>query len=257
MFFKTITAAAIAALHLASPALSTQTFVNTGITSGWSSQNIEHNGSINQVTNVVYNGTSALKFTQVYDPSYTGRYHSEKAELQVYKLGDTGFYGFAFRLQSDWQASPAQSYNIAQFIADFTDTGCDDWMPSTMVWVIGDQLATRVKYGSICAQQIQEWKGLKTVTPGVWHTIVIQANWQSDDSGYFKMWYDGAKVVEEYNLPTMIDDSRPFDFHIGIYANGWHDQQEMLGTQETRQIWIDSVGMGTTFADADPTKIEG
>ncbi|KUL85143.1 hypothetical protein ZTR_06236 [Talaromyces verruculosus] len=257
MSFLSIAAAAIAAMSLMLPVLSTQTFVNTGTLSGWSSQNIEHEGSINQVTNVVYNGTTALKFTQVYDSSYTGRYHSEKAETQVYKLGDQGFYGFAFRLQDAWQASPAQSYNIAQFIADFTDTGCDDWMPSSMVWVIGDQLATRVKYGSICAQQIKEWKGLETVTPGEWHTIVIQANWQSDNTGYYKMWYDGAKVVEEYNLPTMIDDGRPFDFHVGIYANGWHDQGENLGTQNTREIWIDSVGMGTTFADANPALIEG
>ncbi|KAE8551939.1 hypothetical protein EYB25_005830 [Talaromyces marneffei] len=257
MSFPSIAAAIIAAMSLVFPVLSTQTFVNTGTLSGWSSQNIEHKGSINQVTDVVYNGTTALKFTQVYDSSYTGRYHSEKAKTQVYKLGDQGFYGFAFRLQEDWQASPTQSYNIAQFIADFTDTGCDDWMPSSMVWVIGDQLATRVKFGSICAQQIQEWKGLVTVTPGEWHKIVIQANWQSDNAGYYKMWYDGAKVVEEYNLPTMIDDARPFDFHVGIYANGWHDQGENLGTQNTREIWIDSVGMGTTFSDANPALIEG
>ncbi|EED17189.1 integral membrane protein [Talaromyces stipitatus ATCC 10500] len=257
MYIPSIAAATIAALSLASPVLSNQSFVNTGTLSGWSTQNIEHNGSIEQVTNVVYNGTSALKFTQVYDSNYHQRYHSEKIETQVYKLGDQGFYGFAFRLQENWQASPAQSYNIAQFIADFTDTGCDDWMPSSMVWVIGDQLATRVKYGSICNQQIQEWKGLKTVTPGEWHTIVIQANWQSDSTGFYKMWYDGEKVVNELNLATMIDDARPFDFHIGIYANGWHDQKKNLGTQNTREIWIDSVGIGSTFADADPTKIEG
>jgi hypothetical protein len=257
MFFQPLVAA-IAALTLASPAVSTQTFVNTGTTSGWSSQNIENKGSIQQVTNVVYrNSSTALKFTQVWDPSWTGRFHSEKAESKVWKLGDQGFYGFAFRLQEDWQATPAQSYNIAQFIADFTDTGCDDWMPSSMVWVIGDQLATRVKQGSICNQGLKEWKGLKTVTPGEWHTIVIQANWQSDDTGFYKMWYDGEKVVNEFNLPTMIDDDRAFDFHVGIYANGWHDQHGMQGTQGTRQIWIDNVAFGTTFADADPTKVVG
>lgn len=255
MLFEPLVAALVA-LTLASPAFSTQTFVNKGTDAGWSTQNIEHKGSIQEVSNVVYNnGTHALKFTQIWDPSWGQRFHSEKIETEVYKLGDQGFYGFAFRLQENWQASPAQSYNIAQFIADFTDTGCDDWMPSSMVWVIGDQLATRVKYGSVCAQQNKEWKNLKTVTPGVWHTIVIQANWQSDDTGLYKMWYDGEKVVNEYNLPTMIDDGRPFDFHVGIYANGWHDDGGMKGTQGTRQIWIDNVAMGTTFADADPSKV--
>ncbi|KAH8691452.1 polysaccharide lyase [Talaromyces proteolyticus] len=257
MFFQSIGTAALAALTLASPTLSTQTFVNTGTLSGWSTQNIEDKGSIISVTNVVYNGTSALKMTQVYDSSWTGRFHSEKIKTQVYKLGDEGFYGFAFRLQENWQSTPAQSFNIGQFIADFTNTGCDDWMPSSMVWVIGDQLATRVKYGSICNQQLKEWKNLKTVTPGEWHTIVINANWQSDNTGYYHMWYDGEKVVNATNLPTMIDDSRAFDFHVGIYANGWHDDKGMKGTQSTREIWIDSVGIGTTFADADPTRIQG
>lgn len=56
-----------------------------------------------QVTNVVYEGMTALKMAQIYDSSYTGRYHSEVVKNDVYKLGDTGFYGFAFRLQEDWQ----------------------------------------------------------------------------------------------------------------------------------------------------------
>jgi hypothetical protein len=232
----------------------TQTFSNTGTTSGWTTQNIEHEGTIDQVTNVVYNGTTALKVTQTYDASYTGRYHSEKIKTQVYRLGDQGFYGFAFRLSDDWQTSPAQSYNVAQFIADFTATGCDDWMPSSMVWVVGNQLYTRVKYGNICAQQIRTFANVATVTPGVWHRVVLQVNWQSDSTGTYKMWFDGAKVVEQYNIPTMINDARPFDFHVGIYANGWHDDGGMKGSQPFRQIWFDQIGIGTTFADADPAQ---
>ncbi|KAJ7690560.1 hypothetical protein B0H14DRAFT_2420424, partial [Mycena olivaceomarginata] len=69
-----------------------------------------------------------------------------------YHRSEQGFCGFAFRLQQDWQFSPARSYNLAQFIADFTDTQCDYWMPSSMVWIIGDQVATRVKTGSVCHQ---------------------------------------------------------------------------------------------------------
>ncbi|KAL3418735.1 glucuronan lyase a [Phlyctema vagabunda] len=249
MKYKTFTAAFLLVLGVQA----TEIFSNTGTRSGWSSINEEHSGSVQEVTNVVY-GTSgtALKMTQIYDSSYSGRYHSEVVRNNVYKRGDIGFYGFAFRLQDAWQFSPAQSYNIAQFIADFSDTGCDDYMPSSMVWLVGNQLYSRVKQGSICAQRTVTFPNLATVTAGVWHKIVIQSDWQSDGTGYYKLWFDGAKVLEEYNLATTIDDSRYFQFRVGLYANGWHDDGGMKGTQGTRQVWYDEIAAGTTFADADP-----
>ncbi|KAI2689295.1 CAZyme family PL20 [Penicillium roqueforti] len=109
--FGNLSAAALLALSLTASA--TQIFSNSGTTSGWSSTNQEHSGTVQEVTNVVYKGPTALKMTQVYDSSYTGRYHSEVVKNNVYKRGDTGFYGFAFCLQENWQFSPAQSYNIA------------------------------------------------------------------------------------------------------------------------------------------------
>ncbi|KAJ7889768.1 polysaccharide lyase-domain-containing protein [Mycena leptocephala] len=192
----------------------------------------ERRGTVDQVTNVVYGDSgTAIKVTQTYDPAYTGRYHSEQ----------------------DWQFAPAQSYNLAQFIADFTDTGCDDWMPSSMVWIIGNQLATRVRTGSVCNQGTTEFKNLATVSAGTWHKVVIQANWQNKHTGFYKLWFDGVKVLEKLNIATNIDDTREFQFHVGLYANGWHDDAGgMKGTQPLRQVWYDQIGMGTTFADADP-----
>ena len=63
----------------------------------------------------------------------------------------------------------------------------------------------------------------------------------------------GVKVVEAYNVPAMINDARPFDYHVGSYANRWHDVRRIEGTQGTRQVWFDEIFVGTTFADADPT----
>ncbi|KAF8185861.1 hypothetical protein K438DRAFT_1973704 [Mycena galopus ATCC 62051] len=148
---------------------------------------------------------------------YTGLYHSEVHHFQGYHRGEQGFYGFAFGLQQDGQFAPAQSYNLAQFIADFTDTGCDDWMPSSM--------------GTI------ELMNLST----------------NNETGFYKLWFDGVKVLEKFNTATSIDDTREFQFHVRLYANGWHDDVGgMKGTQQFRQVWYDQIGMGTTFADADP-----
>lgn len=245
-------------LALAATSSATQIFRNTGTTSGWDSINQEHFGTVQQVTNIVYEGSTALKMTQIYDSSYTGRYHSEVVKNDVYKRGDVGFYGFAFRLQENWEFDQ-QTYNIAQFIADFTDLGCEEtYMPSSMIWLYGNQLQSRVKYGNVCptsAQQTNPFNNIATITAGVWHKIVIQANWQSDSSGYYKMWLDGAKVLEVYGIPTTVAQDRAFQFRVGLYANGWHDDQNhMEGSQGTRQVWYDEIAAGTTFADADPAQ---
>lgn len=238
-------------LAYALPTAAYSIFQNMGTLSGWNSINQEHWGSVTQVSNVVYQGASAIKVTQVYDPSYSGRYHSEVVKNNVYRRGDTGFYGFAFRLQSDWQFQN-QSYNIAQFIADFGDTGCDDYMPSSMVWIVGNQLYTRVKQGTVCNQQTVTFPNLATVTAGVWHKVIIQSKWASDGTGFYKLWFDGQKVLEKYNISTTVADDRYFQMRVGLYANGWHDNGTMYGTQGTRSIWFDEIAAGTTFADADP-----
>ncbi|WP_223646336.1 polysaccharide lyase [Corallococcus sp. EGB] len=228
-------------------------FRNTGTLTGWNAINREHNGSVNEVTNVTYEGPTAIKVTQIYDPNYTGRYHSEVVKNNVYRRGDTGFYGFAFRLQQDWQFQP-QSYNIAQFIADFSDTGCDDYMPSTMVWLSGNQLMTRVKQGTVCAQKTVTFPNLATVSAGEWHKVILQVKWASDSTGYIKLWFDGVKVLEQFNLATTVADDRSFQFRVGLYANGWHDSGYMQGSQPNRSIWFDEIAAGTTFADADPAQ---
>jgi hypothetical protein len=231
-----------------------QVFSNKGTTQGWSNINQEHQGTVQQVSNVFYESPSAVKCTQVYDPSYNGRYHSDLRKDNIYRKGDTGFYGFAFRLQESWDFSSDQSYNIAQFIADFTDSGCDDWMPTTMIWLQGNQLYTRVKHGSVCPKTNQlttKFSKLATVTAGQWHKVVVQSNWKSDNTGYFKLWFDGVKVLEQFNIPTTIDHDRAFGFSVGLYANAWYDDGYMEGTQGTRQVWFDEIGVGSTFADAD------
>ena len=204
-----------------------------------------------EVTNVVYKGTTAIKCTQVYDASYTGRYHSEVVKNGVYSRGGTGFYGFAFRLQSDWDFT-SQSYNLGQFIADFSDYKCDDYIPTSMVWLVGNQLYSRVKAGAVCSPTTTQFPNLATVSAGAWHKVVIQASWKSDNTGYYKLWFDGTKVLEVYNIATTLADDRPFQFRAGLYANGWHDNGYIVGSQTTRQVWYDQIGSGSTFADADP-----
>ena len=174
-----------------------------------------------------------------------------------YKRGDTRFYGFVFRLSESWEFDP-QSYNIAQFIANRPGANCggDDWMPSSMLWIQGNQLTSRIVSGQYrqpdCSRTITPFNNLATVTAGVWHKVIIQASWKSDNSGFYKIWYDGNKVKEVYNVATTVNDDSTFEFRIGLYANSWHDDDKMVGNQPFRQVWLDEAAIGTEFKDVDP-----
>ncbi|KAK4067271.1 CAZyme family PL20 [Trichoderma aggressivum f. europaeum] len=250
---------ALAALPLS---LATQTFQNSGTKSGFDYVLTENKGQVLEVSDITYKGSSALLMQQTFTPGYTGRYHSEVYHNKGYKRGDELFYGFMFRLSSAWEFEQ-QSYNIAQFIADRPGAGCDDddWMPSSLIWIQGNQLNSRIVSGNYrypdCKRPITGTGNLATVSAGVWHKVIIQAKWASDSSGYYKMWFDGNKVYEHYNIATTTNDDYQFAFRVGLYANGWHDNNhQMVGNQGFRQIWYDEVAVGTTFADVDPDQYE-
>jgi hypothetical protein len=107
----------------------------------------EHKGTIKYHRGEIYTPPEAntpfsdrsLEFTQVYDPSYTGRYHSEISLYNAYTPGQKGYYGFAFKLPQDWQFTP-DTMTLMQFIGDFN--GWEEkgllgkgWSPSTKVWI--------------------------------------------------------------------------------------------------------------------------
>jgi hypothetical protein len=227
-----------------------QIFTNRGTLKGWGGSQTEHKGEIKEVTDVFLGEPPALAMSQTFDASYTGRYHSEVRVLNAYKHGDTRFYGFAFRLPPDWQFSPAQSYDLAQFIAPFDQ--CDSFMPTTMFWAEGTKLFTRLKSGSVCSQKTKELPLDATLTAGVWHKVILEATWKSDATGSLRLWFNGKLVADEKNVATTVSEDVPFQFRVGLYANGWHDDKGMKGTQGFRQVFYDKIAIATTKDEADP-----
>ncbi|KAK6072622.1 glucuronan lyase a [Seiridium cupressi] len=189
--------------------------------------NHENKGTVTQVDNVSYEPSTSLKMIQTYDSSWTGWYHSEAIKTHVYTVGGQSFYGFAFRLHSEWDTSSTQTFNVAQTIANLAtnahNTCGDDWIPSMMMWVEGSQLRTRRRGNNMCGTNgdskcttgydYEEYP-VGTIQPGVW--------------------LNGTKKMEEYNV-------------IITYL----DVRKLVGSGG-RQLWIDEVGIGSTFADADP-----
>jgi hypothetical protein len=225
-------------------------FQNAGSTSGWSGTNIDSGCSVTNSTSVIYRGSGSFKARTTWNGA-SHRYHAMMTRTNAYSLGGTGFYGFAFFLSNTWDQSGSQQYQLFQFIANYSSTGCDDWQPSTMVWVSGNRLNTRRNYGSsACNRTTQTFSGLATVTRGVWNRVVIQGRWVNDSSGFLRLWYNGSQVLN-FSGATTINASNPYRMDVGLYANSWYDQGQVTG-QSDRQAWFDNIRIATTYGEADP-----
>ncbi|KAI5465808.1 polysaccharide lyase-domain-containing protein [Mariannaea sp. PMI_226] len=237
-----------------------QIFYNAGKKGGWDGFTHENKGTVNEDSEVFFKGDSSLHMFQQFTENYDGRYHSEAYHNDGYKRGDDRYYGFAFQLDKDWSFAGSESYNLAQFISnrDAVSDNCgDDWMPSTMFWLTGNNLHTRLVYGDYsngkCNRQFRGFDNILKVTAGVWHTVIIHGKWESDKTGVFQMWYDGKLIVDESNLATTISEDSSFSFRVGLYANGWHDKGNVNDSgQNQRNVWYDEVAIGDSKEDVDP-----
>ena len=218
-----------------------------------------------------HSDSHCLKFTQLYDPEYyTGRYHSEVCLEHAAQHGQSAYYGFAFKIAVDWEFNSNYDdlYNrisIAQFISNFKDVDCGDTghskgaVPSTMVWIQNDELYTKLRSGDPChdTYNIEEFK-IGRVTPGEWHSVVIGAYWHKDKVGWFKVWYDQQLKLDKQFIKTFMDtDDRSFEFRVGLYPNwyNWNDEGHPFikeSGQRKKVIYMDKIGYGQTFSDADP-----
>lgn len=204
-------------LAITGPASADRLFYNSGTLSGWDGSRHENKGTLSEVTNISYKTGTALKMTQTYDPGYKGRYHSEVDHNDGYSRGDERFYGFMFRVSQDWEFV-SQNLNIAQFIAHRPGgNNCGDLdMPSTMIWIAGKQLHSRLVQGAYnggnCQRNFVDLPNLGEIVPGKWHKIIIQAKWEDNDTGYFKLWFDGKKSVEKYGLKTTVGGDWRFQY---------------------------------------------
>jgi hypothetical protein len=247
--FRVLTAAAT--LFAAAPGHASVQFENTGSASGWSSLYVEHNGSVTTVSSPVYKGTTSLRARQIYDSSYSGRYHAEGRKSSLQKRGSDNYYGWTFRLPSNWQFVD-QNYNMQQFIANFS--GCSGGQPTTMTKLRGTTLSTRVVTGpNGCDRTATSLNIVTSVTAGTWHRVVIRGRWRSDSTGVFQAWYDGSKKIDRSgsNIPA-VDTGYTGCF--GMYANGWYDDKKMVGTQGTREWNLDQIRETTSYNEADPAQ---
>ncbi|HEY9723548.1 MAG TPA: polysaccharide lyase, partial [Oscillatoriaceae cyanobacterium] len=160
-------------------------FRNTGTTSGWSSFYVEHNGSVTAQSTPHYDTTTSLRARQIYDSSYTGRYHAEARYSQGAKQGWDRYYGYCFYLPSNWQYVD-QNFNIMQFIG--TPSCATGGQPWTMLWIRNQALQTRITTGPDgCTRSDQNFTITSSTTLGTWHKVTIHGDWESNNTGWFSV----------------------------------------------------------------------
>ena len=257
-------------------------FFNNGTLLGWTSRHSEAKGTVSEIMGNCFDGSTlekdatedialvrrfdhCLKFTQTYDPNYRGRYHSEVVLKGAAKVGTSAYYGFAFRLPENWEMDNNR-YSIMQFITSFRDVDCPGDTkkganPSTMVWIEGQLLFTKLRYGDPCHDggNIREFQVGK-ITPGRWHTLLLGVKWHPDNQGWFKVYLDKKIRVNEKSVRTIHDtDERLYEFRVGLYP--WWCVGDMPGArhpfiqpghQATREIVIDNIGFGPHISDGNP-----
>lgn len=107
--------------------------------------------------------------------------------------------------------------------------------------------------GNNCHRDFVGFDNIAKIEGGQWYKVIIQAKWSSNNDGYFKLWLNGNKIVERYNVATTVSGNDQFQFRVGLYANGWRDGGNRLeGNQGFRQVWYDEIAVGTTYKDVDP-----
>ena len=61
-------------------------------------------------------------------------------------------------------------------------------------------------------------------TQNQWHTLVLGVNWEKSKEGFFKVYYDGKKLIDLKEVATtMKADNRAFAMRVGLYATDWHN----------------------------------
>jgi len=253
-------------------------FFNDGTLYGWTSRHAEHLGSVVEVaTGCFDNGRNSnrrcIKINQTYDENYRRRYHAEVVLENATKLGEQAYFGFAFKISEDWEFDESFAKGglvaqnriaITQFIANFRDWDCHGntkiAVPTTMVWIQNDDLHMRIRSGSVCIEDKEHEANFRIgkLIPGKWNTIVFGVHWHKKNHGWMKVWFNKKLVVDETDIMTTMNiDDRLFQWRVGMYPN-WYRYDGRghpyirHGLKTTKEIFIDQIGVGPEYSDADP-----
>jgi len=208
-------------------------FQNNGTKEGWPNfpQTPQAKGTISDVNSPVFEGATAIKFTQTWIPHYSGRYHSEVVFFNSQKTGDDRFYGLTVYLQPNWVFA-ADNISIQQWAGDG---------PWIIMEIRGHNLVV-----------LPHVTGIQTIAPmpaGQWVRIVTHL--RSSRNGIFEVWVNGLKRLSLTGNFTPNSTSGEVRWSAGEYVTGWTGKMTQP-SPSFRQLFQDHYRIASTEAEAEP-----
>ncbi len=228
---------ALFALSFASAVLAchgTVYFQNDGIQAGWPTkgQLPQDKGTITDVTSPAYQGNTAIKFTQTFDPNYSNRYHAEVHYQGTQFTGDTRYYGMTVFLPSNWSLNDSKAA-----IQQWAGTG-----PWIIMEVRGSNLVILPHIAGITT--------IAPITPGQWMRIVTQIT--DTANGSLTVWVNGVQKLHLTGNLVAPAPKGEVRWSAGIYVTGWFPRPASTPTPAYREFDEDHYRIADTEAEAEP-----
>jgi hypothetical protein len=161
---------------------------------------INAHNAVRKLPSIIITGASSLNITHLLAHKTPD---TLRANHNTYRLGDTTFHSLAFSLQEEYRFALRESYNLARFTAESSDS--DNVRLPGLIWVQGDQLYARLVTGTLLDRKIRNFS-LGGVEEGRWYVVSVLVKWGFEETGELHIWVDGVKVLEEWGVDTIMDD---------------------------------------------------
>jgi hypothetical protein len=216
------------------------TFENNGTKEGWPNypQKPEAKGTIDDVSTPTYHSTSAIQFTQTFEPGYTGRYHSEVDIEGAQQTNQDRYYGMTFFLPAGWQYATDQ-VNVQQW------AGTGPWI---IFRIDGPDII--VLFDHLPDGFFDEPHIFKNVPAGVWVRVVTHIR-SSASGGVWEAWVNGNKVYSHTGNLNAPGNGGAIRWSTGCYVSGWFQKSSPQGPS-FRLVYGTHYRVATTYDLAEP-----
>jgi len=209
-------------------------FQNDGNKEGWPNypQKPEAIGTIDDITNPVFQGTTAIKFTQTWLTNYTGRYHSEVDFQNTQAVGDDRYYRTTVYFPTNW-------------IYTNSNVSIQQWAGG------GPWLIMEIRNNNlVMLPHITGIQTLQNAPLGQWLRIVTHLN-TSSVNGKFEVWVNGIQRLSlTGNFSPTNAGSTEVRWSAGAYVTGWYGVLTPP-TPSYIELYEDNYRITSTFAEAD------
>ncbi len=211
-------------------------FENSSYLTGWTNNQHCCNYSVQQTTEQIKAGSSALRLeVRSTDPQTSSSIRSEITRSSD-PLNVDRWYGFSMYLK-DWVNDPAGEH-VFQWHPD-NSSGSS----ALSLWTSGGRFTIVTNNTGTSSGNV--YNDIGPVLSNQWVDFVIRIRWSTSNTGLLQVWRNGTLVVNKIDVKTAAITN---SFKLGINKYGWGIQ---TSTTTQRILYFDEVRIGNENATYD------